>query len=235
MFTENISYTAAFIAGLLSFFSPCVLPLIPAYFTFITGLSIDELTKSHTIDIRKKVFLSTLLYVLGFSSIFIMMGASASFVGSYIHKYSSIIRIFGGIIIIMFGIHLSGLISVPWLDQEKRIHLKKKPLHFFGAFVIGMAFGLGWSPCIGPLLGSILFIASSKETIQEGVVLLSIYSAGIAIPFIIISIFINFLIAFFKKGVKAIKYINLITGILLIIIGLLLLTNIFSMLTRIPL
>ncbi len=225
MFTETVSYPAAFIAGLLSFLSPCVLPLIPAYFTFITGFSLEELTRGYNSEIRKKVFLSTFLFVLGFSLVFILMGASASFLGSLMYNYKKSIRIIGGVFIILLGIHLTGLIRIPGLDFEKRITLEKKPIHFFGTLIIGMAFGAGWSPCIGPLLGSILIIAGSQETVWQGILLLAIYSAGLALPFIVLSIFINFLLIFIKKTSKALKYVNAVAGVLLIIVGLLLVSN----------
>ncbi|MFZ0482152.1 MAG: cytochrome c biogenesis protein CcdA [Desulfobacterales bacterium] len=225
MFTQTVSFPAAFVAGLLSFFSPCVLPLIPAYFTFITGFSIEELTEKYNSEIRKKVFLSTFLFVLGFSLVFILMGASASYLGGLMYTYKKLIRIIGGILIIILGIHLTGIIRIPGLDFEKRITLEKKPLHFLGTLIIGMAFGAGWSPCIGPLLGSILIIAGSQETVWQGVILLGIYSAGLAIPFIIISIFINFLLTFIKKASKVLKYVNVMAGVVLIVVGLILVSN----------
>ena len=183
MSIEAISFPAAFIAGLLSFLSPCVLPLIPAYFTFITGLSLEELTENRNAEIRKKVFLSTISFVFGFSTVFILMGASASYLGGLMYKYRDLIRVVGGILIILLGIHLTGVIRIRGLEFEKRINLEKRPLHFLGTFIIGMAFGAGWTPCIGPLLGSILLIAGSQETVRQGIVLLGIYSAGLAIPF----------------------------------------------------
>lgn len=225
MFTQTVSFPAAFVAGLLSFFSPCVLPLIPAYFTFITGFSIEELTEEYNSEIRKKVFLSTFLFVLGFSLVFILMGASASYLGGLMYTYKNLIRIIGGILIIILGIHLTGIIRIPGLDFEKRIALEKKPLHFLGTLIIGMAFGAGWSPCIGPLLGSILIIAGSQESVWQGVILLGIYSAGLAIPFIIISIFINFLLVFIKKASKVLKYVNIVAGMVLIVVGLILVGN----------
>ncbi|MGA9178489.1 MAG: cytochrome c biogenesis protein CcdA [Desulfobacterales bacterium] len=225
MFTQTVSFPAAFVAGVLSFFSPCVLPLIPAYFTFITGFSIEELTEKYNSEIRKKVFLSTFLFVLGFSLVFILMGASASYLGGLMYTYKKLIRIIGGILIIILGIHLTGIIRIPGLDFEKRITLEKKPLHFLGTLIIGMAFGAGWSPCIGPLLGSILIIAGSQETVWQGVILLGIYSAGLAIPFIIISIFINFLLTFIKKASKVLKYVNVMAGVVLIVVGLILVSN----------
>ncbi|MBT3175879.1 MAG: cytochrome c biogenesis protein CcdA [Desulfobacula sp.] len=221
MFAETITYPAAFIAGLLSFLSPCILPLIPAYFSFITGLSLDELTQSKK-QTRKKVILSTLSYVAGFSFIFILLGASASFLGGFASQYSWIVRYLGGGIILIFGLHLLGIINIKGFNFEKKIHIKEKPLHLMGTFVIGMAFGAGWSPCIGPLLGSILIVAGNQDTVLEGVILLAVYSAGLAIPFIAISIFINSILEFMKRATRFIGVLNKISGILLILIGLLL-------------
>lgn len=225
MFLDPVSYWAAFIAGLLSFFSPCVLPLIPAYFTFISGFSLEELTTLKGKDVRRKVMLSTCSYVLGFSLIFILMGASASYLGNLLYRYVDYIRIGGGVMIIVLGVHLIGLFRFRALDFEKRLHLEKKPLHFFGTFLVGMAFAAGWSPCIGPLLGSILIIASSKETVFQGIALLGLYSAGLAIPFLILSSFVNLLLFFIKKAVKALKYLNPAAGILLVLIGVMLIFN----------
>jgi len=219
MFAETVSYFAAFSAGLLSFFSPCVLPLIPAYFTFITGTSLEELTQGTAADVRKKVLLSTVAYVLGFSLVFILLGASASFIGGFINTHSDWIRIGGGLLIIILGIHLTGIIRIPGLEIEKRVHVREKPLHFLGSFLVGMAFGAGWSPCIGPLLGSILVIASHQETIMEGMALLGVYSAGLAIPFIVIAFFINYMLVFLRRATKVLKYVNLVAGTLLILVG----------------
>lgn len=225
MFIQTISYPAAFIAGLLSFFSPCVLPLIPAYFTFITGFSLEELTQGHNAAIRRKVFLSTFFFVLGFSLVFISLGASASYLGGLMVTYKNWIRIIGGILIIILGIHLTGVIRIRGLDFEKRITMTKKPVHFLGTLIIGMAFGAGWSPCVGPLLGSILILAGSQGTVWQGVVLLAVYSAGLAIPFILMSIFINFLLIFIGKASKVLKYVNMAAGAVLIAVGLILVSN----------
>jgi cytochrome c-type biogenesis protein len=228
MFTQSISYSAAFLAGLLSFLSPCVLPLIPAYFTFITGFSMEELFRKDSPNIRKKVFFSTLAFVAGFTVVFVAMGAAASGLGGLIAQYKDYIRIIGGLIIILLGIHMTGWVRIKKLDIEKRIHIQKKPIHLLGTFIVGMAFGVGWSPCIGPLLGSILIIAGSKETIWQGVTLLSIYAAGLALPFIIMSIFINFLLEFLRSASRVMKYINPIAGILFIVVGLFLITDSFT-------
>lgn len=229
MFGETISYNAAFIAGLLSFLSPCILPLIPAYFTFITGLSIDELTDSAK-ETRNKVILSTLFYVAGFSFVFIIMGASASFFGNLMYQYSWAVRYLGGTIIIIFSLHLLGIINIKGFNFEKRFHVKEKPFHLMGVFVIGMAFGAGWSPCIGPILGSILIVASNQDTIYNGMLLLAFYSLGIAAPFILISIFITSMVGIIKRATKYIIYINKATGILLFIVGILLITDKFKLL-----
>ena len=229
MFAETITYPAALFAGLLSFFSPCILPLIPAYFSFITGLTLDELTEDKK-ETRKKVILSTLFYVAGFSFIFILFGASASFLGGFANQYSWVIRYMGGGIILIFGLHLLGLINIKGFNFEKRIHVKKKPFHLMGTFVIGMAFGAGWSPCIGPMLGSILIVAGNQETVLQGVFLLAVYSAGLAIPFLIMSFFINSILEIMKRATKFIGVINKISGILLIVIGLLLIFDKFRLL-----
>ncbi len=229
MFTETITYPAALFAGLLSFFSPCILPLIPAYFSFITGLSLDELTEDKK-ETRRKVILSTLFYVAGFSFIFILFGASASFLGGFVNQYSWVIRYLGGGIILIFGFHLLGLINIKGFNFEKRIHVKKKPLHLMGTFVIGMAFGAGWSPCIGPMLGSILIVAGNQDTIIKGILLLSVYSAGLAIPFLLMSFFINSILEIMKRATKFIGVFNKVSGILLIVIGLLLIFDKFRLL-----
>ncbi|CCK81798.1 cytochrome c biogenesis CcdA family protein [Desulfobacula toluolica] len=228
MFAENITYPAALLAGLLSFFSPCILPLIPAYFSFITGLSLDEL-KENKRQTRQKVFLSTVFYVAGFSFIFILFGASASFLGGLASQYAWVVRYIGGGIILVFGLHLLGIINIKGFNFEKKIHVKEKPLHLMGTFVIGMAFGAGWSPCIGPLLGSILIVAGNQETVLKGVFLLAVYSAGLAVPFLILSVFINSILEIMKRATKFIRVLNKISGILLIAIGLLLVFDKFRL------
>jgi cytochrome c-type biogenesis protein len=230
MLSDPISYTAALGAGLLSFFSPCILPLIPAYFTFITGYSLEELTGEQPGAVRHKVVRSTIAYVLGFSLVFILMGASASYLGSLAFKYRDIIRIGGGIIIILLGLHLIGVLRWRGLDFERRLTLQTKPMHFMGTFLVGMAFGAGWSPCIGPLLGSVLVLAGNQQTVSQGVALLCVYSAGLAIPFLVLSVFINFLLRFIRKATRALKWFNAVAGILLILMGGLLLADKLSVL-----
>jgi len=219
MLIETVSFHAAFIAGLLSFFSPCVLPLIPAYFTFVTGFSLDQLTHSPDTGIHRKVLLSTLLFVLGFSLIFILLGASATLMGRLVSDYTDIVMLMGGVMMGTLGIHLTGLFRIHLLEFDRHINIKKRPMHLLGALLIGMAFGAGWSPCVGPLLGSILMIAGSKETVGEGILLLSVYSAGLGLPFIILSFFINRLLAWVKKASRMMFCLNKIAGILLMVMG----------------
>ena len=222
----DVSHPAAFLAGLLSFFSPCVLPLIPAYFTFITGYSLDELTTGESGKTRMKVMLATLSFVLGFSFVFIVLfGVAASFLGEVMKDYRGVVRIVGGILILFFGIHVSGLFRFKFLDVEKRLHLEKKPARFIGTFLIGMAFGAGWSPCIGPLLGSILLLAGNQGTVLKGVLLMVTYSAGLAIPFLLIAAFVSSILNFMKKATKVLRYVNAVAGLLLAAVGILLITD----------
>jgi cytochrome c-type biogenesis protein len=225
MFVETVSFPAAFLAGLLSFFSPCVLPLIPSYFSFICGCSMDDLTEGRELSMRARVFTATLLFVCGFSLIFILLGASASMLGNVLNTYKGPLRFIGGLIIILLGVHLTGLLRIRGLDIEKRFHLKKRPFHFFGAFIIGMAFAAGWSPCIGPLLGAILIMAGNQDTVRQGSLLLGIYSLGLAIPFLLLSVFVNYMFQFLAGLRKIFKYLNPTAGVILIIVGLLLVTD----------
>jgi cytochrome c-type biogenesis protein len=219
MFDVSVSYYTAFGGGLLSFLTPCVLPLVPVYFTIISGLSLDDLTTAETVDIRKKVFFSTLAFVFGFSVVFVLLGASASYLGGFIGEHRGVLKTAGGIIIIFLGAHLTGVIRIPGLVFEKRAHLKQKPLHLAGAFIAGIAFGAGWTPCIGPILGSIIILAGNQESVREGILLLSVFSAGLALPFIVLSVFINFLLVFIKKATRIVRYINPLAGVLLIVVG----------------
>ena len=220
MFTDHVTFPAAFLAGLLSFFSPCILPVLPGYFAFIAGTSFDHLAGRKGSYSRYKLFLATLAFVLGFSFVFIALGASASLLGGLVETYKNVLRIAGGIIIIVLGAHIAGIYRIRFLDVEKRLHLVKRPAHFASTFVIGMAFGAGWSPCIGPMLGSILIIAGSKETVLNGMLLLSVYSAGMAVPFLVLALFAHSLAAFLKRVVRAMRYVNGVAGGLLILVGL---------------
>ncbi len=222
MFLDNVTYTAAFVAGLLSFFSPCILPLLPGYFTFLAGTSLDHLIKGDLPGVRRRLLFSTLAFVTGFSLVFILLGASASFLGNLVDQYKTVLRVGGGILVAVFGLHVSGILRIPFLDVEKKVHVAHRPVHALGMVLIGMAFGAGWSPCIGPLLGSILAVAASRDTVGQGVLLLCAYSAGMAIPFLVMSLFTHSLLGFLKSASRFMRWINYVAGGLLIIMGILL-------------
>ncbi|MDA9083440.1 cytochrome c biogenesis protein CcdA [Candidatus Pelagibacter sp.] len=214
-----IELLIAFGAGLISFLSPCVLPLIPGYISFITGNSLNELLESKKINIRPLI-----LFTLGFSFVFIIFGATASYLGQVLLQNSETLRIIAGLIIIIFSLQLIGIININFLNFEKKIYTKKNNNIWF-SFIIGMAFGFGWTPCIGPILGSILALASTEETIFKAIILLSFYSLGLAIPFIL-SGYLMQRFLMFSKNFK--KNINLVTkggGVILLITGALILTN----------
>jgi cytochrome c-type biogenesis protein len=209
----------AFGAGLISFLSPCVLPLIPGYISFISGASLDELLKNKKINL-----IPLILFTLGFSTVFIIFGAAASYLGQVFLKNSEILRIFAGLIIIIFSLQLIGIINISFLNFEKKIYTKKNNNIWF-SFIVGMAFGFGWTPCIGPILGSILALASTEETIFKAVVLLSFYSLGLAIPFILSGYLMQRFLMFSKNFKRNINLVSKIGGIILLITGVLILTN----------
>ena len=214
-----IELLIAFGAGLISFLSPCVLPLIPGYVSFISGQSLQEILKSKQID-----FLPLVLFCFGFSTVFIILGASASFLGQTLLQNSEILRIIAGIVIIIFSLQLIGLINIGYLNLEKRFDAKKSQNIFF-PYVIGLAFGFGWTPCIGPILGSILALASIEETLSRAVILLIFYSLGLAIPFILSGYLIQRFLLFSKNFKRNINLISKIGGFILLITGILILTN----------
>ena len=221
----TVSWSAALVAGLLSFLSPCVLPLVPAYFTFITGLSMEELDGGGGQAVRKRVILATLAYVLGFSLVFVLLGAAASSLGAFLIGAREWLRMGGGLLVMLFGLHFLGWLRIPGLEFEKRLNIQKKPLRLAGVFVVGMAFGAGWSPCIGPMLGSILVLASNQETVTQGMGLLAVYSLGLALPFLLISVSIHAMLSFMTQAKKVLPYINKAAGVLLLILGGLLLSG----------
>ena len=222
---EKISLFIAFGAGILSFFSPCILPLIPAYISFITGLSLDELrmpgNKKRNIENLQKIFWQTILFVLGFSFIFVALGATASYLGDVISRYEKMIRIAGGSVIIILGLHVTGVFNIKQLQHEKKLHLRSKPANIFGAFIIGMVFAVGWTPCVGPALAAILGLAGTQKTVAKGIILLSAYSFGLGLPFILTALTMNAFLNLFSKVRKYFKAVSIVTGLLLIAVGIL--------------
>ena len=214
-----IELLIAFGAGLISFLSPCVLPLIPGYVSFISGQSLQELLGSKQIK-----FLPLILFCTGFSTVFIILGASASFLGQTLLQNSEILRIIAGIVIIIFSLQLVGLINISYFNLEKRFETQKSQNILF-PYVIGLAFGFGWTPCIGPILGSILALASIEETLSRAILLLSFYSLGLAIPFVLSGYLIQRFLLFSKNFKKNINIISKIGGVILLITGILILTN----------
>lgn len=226
---DGIGIAASFAAGLLSFLSPCVLPLMPAYISFITGASLEELKSGA--KSAKKTFLHSVFFVAGFGVVFVLLGASATLLGGVIFEKRDILRWIGGVVIIIFGMHVSGIVRIPFLYYEKRMELRQSSLGFMGSFFIGMAFAVGWTPCIGPILSSILVLASAQESLAKGIVLLAAYTLGLGIPFILTGLFINRAIALFSKLQKYFKAIEIFAGGVLILIGILLLTDNFVVLS----
>ncbi len=218
---KGVSSLVAVGAGLLSFFSPCVLPLIPAYISFVTGLSLDELREPDGTVSRnlRKVFWETVLFVLGFSFVFIALGASATYLGNFLFANRRLIKLIGGAIIILLGLHIAGAFNIRWLQYEKKFHLKAKPTSLLGSFAVGVVFAVGWTPCIGPILASILALAATENTLGQGIRLLGFYSVGLAIPFLLTSIFIGWFLGMFSRMRKHMRLISVVSGGLLIAVG----------------
>ena len=212
-------FFVAFGAGLVSFLSPCVLPLIPGYISYISGQSLQNILETKKINV-----FALILFCLGFSSVFIILGASASFLGKTLLQNSEILRIIAGIIIIVFSLQLIGLINISYLNFEKRFDAKESRNILF-PYIIGLAFGFGWTPCIGPILGSILALASIEETLSRAILLLMFYSLGLAIPFVLSGYLIQRFLLFSKNFRKNINLISKIGGIILLVTGILILTN----------
>ena len=224
----EVGVLSAFIAGLLSFISPCVLPLVPVYLGIMTRNTIyrdEKITKSD----RIYAFLNSLLFVLGFSIVFIALGSTAAFFGRVLKNYFSIIGRVGGAVLIVFGLHYVGLFKIPFLNMEKRIQMPSSlKTGYLWSFLFGIIFSFGWVPCVGMILSAILLLASRMETLLQGVLLLAVFSAGLGLPFILASIFISFFSNFFKKINKHLNIISIISGIFLIILGIVFLLDIMT-------
>lgn len=227
----NVTLFAAFGAGFLSFISPCVLPLIPGYISYISGMSLDDMRKADTAA-RRRLFTSTLFFILGFSLVFMAMGASASAIGAFLLGHLRIVQRIAGAVIVIFGLHLLGVFRIGFLDRDTRVQTSRKPATPLGALIVGTAFAFGWTPCIGPILGGILTIAGSKNTVGEGVLLLAVYSAGLGVPFLLTSLAVD---RFFAASARVRRYyraIEIVSGVLLVLLGLLIFTDKFTVLSR---
>lgn len=227
----NISVVGAFIAGILSFLSPCVLPLIPSYITYITGMSFAELQVEHTAHEKlRRIILHAVLFIAGFTTIFVLLGVSATFIGSFLQQQMPAVRKIGGVLIMLFGLHVTGFVPIHLLLGEKRLHIQNRPAGFLGSYLIGIAFAAGWTPCIGPILASILMVAATEETVWKGFWLLLCYSLGLGIPFFLAALAMHRFIIIFNRFKKYIRIFEIVTGIFLIIVGVMIFTNYFRVL-----
>jgi len=231
MHSQEVTYLGAFVAGLLSFLSPCVLPLIPSYITYITGLSFADLQSDHPgRKVRQTAMLHSLAFICGFTVVFVLLGASATYVGSFLMQHAGFLRKAGGILIILLGVHVTGIVPIHLLLGEKRFSLQRKPAGFAGTFLVGLAFAAGWTPCIGPILAAILMVAATEESVYHGIVLLLIYSLGLGIPFFLSALAMQRFIVAFQRFKKYIRFFEICTGIFLILVGF---TIYFNWLSRI--
>ena len=233
MANENISYIVAFFAGFLTFLSPCLLPLIPSFIAYITGVSFGDLKDAgKRSEVRKKTIIHSLLFIFGFSIIFILLGLTATFIGKVLFGYQKVIRIAGGVLIILFGLYLTGVLKLDFLAKERRLKLQAKGASYIGSFLIGVTFAAAWTPCAGPILGSILVLAGTKASVIEGAKLLTVYSLGIGVPFFLTALAINSFLVYFNRFKKVISAINIIGGVFLIIVGILVVTNYLSIISE---
>lgn len=221
---------AAFVAGVLSFLSPCVLPLVPGYVSLISGTTVDAMQEQQR-GLMRRVMLSSLMFILGFSIVFIALGAVATTLGQVTRQYYPLLTRIAGIVIIIFGLHLTGIFKIKALYADKRMHSVKGGSTPWGAFVVGFAFAFGWTPCIGPILATILAFAATEETVLKGTLLLAIYSLGLAVPFLLTSFGIDRFLTFYSRFRRHLHTIEVVSGVLLIAIGLLIVTRHFTMLS----
>lgn len=226
----EVSFAAAFGAGLLSFLSPCVLPLVPPYICFIGGLTLDQLTEQRATDrvAARRVFMAALVFVLGFSTVFVALGAAASVIGQAVATHYDLLSKIAGVVIIVLGLHFLGLFRIALLYREARFHLESRPAGLLGAYVVGLAFAFGWTPCVGPVLAAILFVAGAEESIMLGGLLLAAYALGIGLPFLAAALAVRPFMAFMARFRRYLGAIEKVMGGLLVATGVLFLTGTMS-------
>jgi cytochrome c-type biogenesis protein len=228
---HDVTFLAALIAGLVSFLSPCVLPLVPPYLIFLAGTSLERFADQEPEPrVRRETVLAAALFVAGFATVFVVLGASASVIGSLIRAYSEPLSIVAGVIIIVMGLHFLGLTPIAWLHHQKRLDVAK-PVGLWGAYVIGLAFAFGWTPCIGPILAAILAVAASEQTVARGALLLAVYSLGLGIPFLVAAFAIEPFAAFLARFKKYLRRVEQAMGALLVLTGIAFLTGSISQLS----
>jgi cytochrome c-type biogenesis protein len=227
----DVNVFIAFTAGLLSFLSPCVLPIIPSYLSFVSGVSLEEVRAAQVGSrMRRRVAWNSLAFVFGFSLVFVSLGASASFLASFFLSYRSLIRVLGGVFILTVGIYLMGVVKISVLDRYLQFHLKDKPAGYFGSALVGMTFGAAWIPCVGPILGAILTLAATSSEIGKGVFYLATYAAGLAVPFFLSAVTVNSFFEFSQKFRRYVQAVHVAAGVLLIVVGILLITDYMTLL-----
>jgi cytochrome c-type biogenesis protein len=226
----SLGVVVAFSAGLFSFLSPCVLPLFPSYVSFITGMSVGDLTADLTGAARRRVMLHALAFVAGFSLVFVSLGASFSAAGQFLLDYRDLIRRVGGVLIVLFGLYIAGVFKLGLLGRTKQLQLREKPAGYLGSLAVGITFAIGWTPCVGPILGAILSLAGTAETVQRGIWLLIAYSAGLGLPFLLSAVALGSFLRFFKRYRPFIPVMERAAGALLVVVGVLVFTNYYVVL-----
>jgi cytochrome c-type biogenesis protein len=222
----EVPLTAAFLAGLLSFLSPCVLPLVPPYLCFITGASLDQLTKRDRAEIGyRMVLMPALLFVLGFATVFVTLGATASAAGQFLREHSTLLAQIAGVAIILMGLHFIGIFRLGLINREVRYTHARRPAGLFGAYGIGLAFAFGWTPCIGPVLAAILALAATEDSVFSGALLLGVYSAGLGVPFLAAALGVERFLGFLQRFRRHLGTVERATGVLLVVTGVLFLTG----------
>ena len=226
----SVGVLVAFSAGLFSFLSPCVLPLFPSYVSFITGMSVSDLTTDLSGAARRRVMLHALAFVLGFSLVFVALGASFSAAGQFLLDYRNLIRQIGGALIVLFGLYIAGVFKLAAMGRTMQFQIREKPAGYLGSLLVGITFAIGWTPCVGPILGAILSLAGTAETVQRGIGLLIAYSAGLGVPFLISAVALGAFLKFFKRYRPFIPVMERAAGVILIVVGVLVFTNYYVVL-----
>lgn len=227
---ESLGVLVAFSAGIFSFLSPCVLPLFPSYLCFITGMSLDHLTTNLSVAGRWRTMAHSVAFIVGFSLVFLGLGASFSAAGQLLLDYREWIRRIGGALIVIFGLYIAGVIRIGWLGRTRQLQVQTKPAGYLGSLIVGVTFAIGWTPCVGPILGSILSLAGTAETVQRGMGLLTAYSAGLALPFFLSSLALGPFLKFFERYAPLVRVVERVAGVILIAVGILVFTNYFVVL-----
>ncbi len=231
--SSPVSLAAAFLAGLVSFISPCVLPIVPGYLSFISGVNVARFREGGAPgDLVRRVVLTSLAFVVGFSTVFVALGAAATLIGSLLQEHKRTLAMVGGVVVIVLGLHTAGLFKIRWLLSEKRASVTTRPLGLLGAYVVGLAFAFGWTPCIGPILGAILLYASQQETVGQGIVLLAAYSAGLGIPFLLSALAVNWFFEASSRLRRSMRAVEIASGALLVGVGVLLVTDRLTLVAR---